>query len=1420
MDYRFTTPSCGNPLDEPHLRKAAPPMSLTSWILDRITRRTPKRKVPTQSRTKRDNEISLFIRCLEDRRVLSAVGVEDTYYFDGLQSAEFVSEEVGVLANDFSTTGNPLEVDPATPSVISAQGNIVNFTPGGGFFFDLGASGSEPYVDSFFYQAREDPNQGGDGVLTSPIQVTIFVGEVPVLEDTSQQISIFSTEGVGQSQIATVDLFSSIGASLELVNTTGITFLSGNNGESSWTISGFTPDVNNALESLQYTPLLNDSGSDTLYFSYDGLDEPGVSLVSDGRAVEVSIKPIADTPILDVPPFVVPLDQDVPSSVPIFVTLTDTDGSEFPGFVILENVPLGVTPTVGTQMAGEPTTYLISPSELSSLEFIADASAPKFFMINVTATSIESTDEPGEFGGPGGPLMPPSEPDPRYATISTSLDFEVFSGSQSNVIAIEDFYYVDPFQSTFVVSAGLGVLNNDFSPEAAPLFALDGTFTTEQGGTITLNTDGSFTYTLPRLPDTVFVDSFFYQASDEGSTSNPTLVAFFVGEVPVLEDIPVILPLFTIDTDLISPFETAIVQLDSSIGASLLLLDTFGVTFLSGNNGDSNFTIVGSVQDLNFAIDSLDYLAPFNFSGQDVLTFSYENTGGPSGTITGGQVATLGVEPLADEPFLNINPIPLELDINQPEPVFIDVFLTDGDGSEIPGFVILDGVPFDVTLNVGTQDSQNPSRYFIDPTELGSLELTAGPGAPQFFSIFVIASSIETTEEPGEFGGPGGPLLPPTFPHPRYAETFGFLDVFINGPAEVFTNIDDYFVEDADSSFFVPPNAGLLANDFSSDGSPFFALEGTFFTELGGTVEVFSDGAFFYTPPDLPEDEFVDTFFYSATTGGPFISNGFVFLYVGAVPGFEDSPTFLPVFTVENAAPFDFVSVQLSSAQGASLTLFNTFGITFDAGQNGDDAISFFGSVQDVNFALDSLDYFPLLNFSGEDFVTFQYTVPSGEFGPVSDIQTVKIDVEPVADPPNLFVSPDPVGFLPQIPAPVNVQVDLVDLDGSEIPGFVILVNVPFGVIPTVGQPSATEPGVYFILPSQLENLAFLVDFSAPEFFVIDVLASSIETTEEPGVFGGPGGPLLPDPEDFTFRFAISGQPLSFMRLPPPETPPPPPMVLPMDDPEPIQTEVFFLLGSLSGSPAPPPLLNNGPKLVNAPKSNAPKAGGPPPGAPPGAPPGVGSVSSSSESSGSKTGSNSSRFSSASGPNALANNTTANQEQSEQESSRFSGRTGIFVRKLGSDDPGNTARLPVELSEDYSRFITFLKTLPNGDYVVYFKRAGQSHDQAAARQTVVRVRVVNHRLNPDPGEFKPAGEVADPPTAPTEGNPPITTKARINSERAELHDSFAPSLTEGTALGIGLFAAWQRLINYKLDHQMEKFANRKSRRFRKTAIRE
>ncbi len=519
-----------------------------------------------------------------------------------------------------------------------------------------------------------------------------------------------------------------------------------------------------------------------------------------------------------------------------------------------------------------------------------------------------------------------------------------------NVAAVADAYYMNAGDSSLSVSSQQSVLDND---TGAPLSANGGTFTTDQGGSVIIDNTGSFYYTSPNPPGSIYVDHFNYTATD-GSQNSQGDVTIYVGEFQATANQSTLLPTIGVESE--TPMDYTQVHLQSSTSAALFLLNPAGVMFDQGTaNGDSELYLRGMASDINHALESIQYNPPPGFSGFDDLLFEYASVTPPQ----------------------------------QPPP----------QGVQLP------------------------------------------PDYSGFVSIYVQPSEV------------------------------------ITGPGSIFAQDDFYFVDPGLSNFTVSADAGVLSNDSTSGEGSLFVYSGPIQTDLGGTLFLYTDGGFSYTPPDLPDSDFIDSFQYTASDEIDTSNPANVLLFVGEVPVPEDGIVNLPLFTVEGYNPTDIVTVQLSSAQGSSLTLFDTTGVSFVSGTNGGSSIAVSGAVQDVNYALDSLTYAPPFNYSGDDSLTFQY-IASGRSGNLVT-QTAAISVEPIADPPALAVGPEPAFYQPGVPIPVNINVALTDTDGSEFLGFVVLDQVPAGVVPSSGQNSPEHPQTYFLLPGQLSNLTFLIDSSA-----------------------------------------------------------------------------------------------------------------------------------------------------------------------------------------------------------------------------------------------------------------------------------------------------------------------------------------------------
>ena len=92
-------------------------------------------------------------------------------------------------------------------------------------------------------------------------------------------------------------------------------------------------------------------------------------------------------------------------------------------------------------------------------------------------------------------------------------------------VADDDAYQTPGSDQALTVSAASGVLSNDSDPDAGTTLTAQNASTPIQGGTVSLSSDGSFTYTPP--PGFTGSDSFTYTASD-GTPSSPATVTITI----------------------------------------------------------------------------------------------------------------------------------------------------------------------------------------------------------------------------------------------------------------------------------------------------------------------------------------------------------------------------------------------------------------------------------------------------------------------------------------------------------------------------------------------------------------------------------------------------------------------------------------------------------------------------------------------------------------------------------------------------------------------------------------------------------------------------------------------------------------------------------------------------------------------------
>ncbi|WP_162896702.1 beta strand repeat-containing protein, partial [Cysteiniphilum halobium] len=146
--------------------------------------------------------------------------------------------------------------------------------------------------------------------------------------------------------------------------------------------------------------------------------------------------------------------------------------------------------------------------------------------------------------------------------------------------------------------------------------------------------------------------------------------------------------------------------------------------------------------------------------------------------------------------------------------------------------------------------------------------------------------------------------------------------------------------------------------------------------------------------------------------------------------------------------------VSLSVSHG-QLTLAQTTGLTISAGANGTLAMTFSGSLEDVNAALDGLSYQGDEDYDQTDslVVVVNDQEQSGSGGILSDSQSIDITLNPINDAPVIIKASMSVN-IGQTVTVDSSMIDITDIDSDAIDVDIKLSNVQSGQFELVSNPS------------------------------------------------------------------------------------------------------------------------------------------------------------------------------------------------------------------------------------------------------------------------------------------------------------------------------------------------------------------------------
>jgi VCBS repeat-containing protein len=813
---------------------------------------------------------------------------------DAAETAEDTAATVEVLANDTDPNGDPLTVTAVTQgahgSVVINPDGTVTYTPAANF------NG----LDSFTYTATDTTGLSD----TATVTVTVTpVNDAPVAVDDA-----YTTPEDTPLDVAAPGV---------LVND------SDPDGDPLTLTLLEPPAVGSAFlhpdGRLVYDPPEEFSG--TVTFTYEINDAVAASVAT----VTVTVTAVNDPPVAGTD--FATLAEDTSALIAVLANDTDVEGD-----------PLTVTdvetPSHGTAVLNEDGTVTYTPfANYFGLDFfnysISDGNggtASASVALTVTPVSDPpvgvpdsySTDEdvelivaaPGVLGNdsdPDGDELAAefvSEPAHGMLVLATdgffryqptgdyhgpdSFQYRVYDGQTATApitvsitvqsvndrpIAAGDAYDVDEGDTLSI--AAPGVLWNDFDFDNDPLTAVLGAGPAH--GTLTLNADGSFTYT----PNTNYSgpDSFTYRASDGAATSDPATVSITVRNI---NDPPVaVADTYTVDED-----QTLSVALPGVLGNDT---DPDGdplTTRLISGPAHGSLT-------LN-ADGSFSYTPAANYNGSDAFVYRAQDA------TTESADATVSIT------VHSVNDVPVAGDdtASTPEdsPVTVAVLANDADpdGDPLTITAVTPGAHGSVAVNPDGTVTYTPAANF-NGSDSFTYTVSDGNGGTDTAAVAVVVTPVNdlpvvspesytvaedqtlTVPAPGVLGNDTDPDGDPLTAAVANGPSHGSLTLNANGsfvytPAANYSGPDSFTYRASDGqggsatavvsltvtpvndppvaagdSYSVAedatptvPAAGVLANDTDPDGDPLSAILAA--GPAHGSLTLNADGSFTYTP--------------------------------------------------------------------------------------------------------------------------------------------------------------------------------------------------------------------------------------------------------------------------------------------------------------------------------------------------------------------------------------------------------------------------------------------------------------------------------------------------------------------------------------------------------------------------------------------
>ena len=497
----------------------------------------------------------------------------------------------------------------------------------------------------------------------------------------------------------------------------------------------------------------------------------------------------------------------------------------------------------------------------------------------------------------------------------------------------------------------VNLTSNDSDPEGDNITVVAGTYTTAQGGTITINADGSYSYQPPQ--DFNGLDTFEYTISDGEFTDTATL-SIFVQE----SDDPSKLQNDRGQSEEDHAVTGNVLSNDSDVDDTLTV-DTYSVNGQTANAGDS-ISIEGGTLVIN-SDGSYSFTPATDWNGT-LPTITYTANTGSNAELT------IEITPVDD-------PSVLQNDSNT---------------------VVEDQI---ATGNVLSNDSDVDSTLQVTSFSVFGQTATAGsiigfPGG----HIQINSDGSYTFTPFSNWNG-----VTPAIAYTTNTGETAELKITVTPDNDAPIAQDDVVLAQEDTEFTSTVN--LTSNDSDPEDNNITVVEGTYTTAQGGTITINADGSYSYQPPQ--DFNGLDTFEYTISDG-EFTDTATLSIFVQE----SDDPSKLQNDRGQSEEDHAVTGNVLSNDSDVDDTLtvdtYSVNGQTANAG----DSISIEGGTLVIN-SDGSYSFTPAADWNGT-LPTITYTTNTGsnaeltiEVTPVDDPSVLENDSNTVVEDQTLTVSAD-----------------------------------------------------------------------------------------------------------------------------------------------------------------------------------------------------------------------------------------------------------------------------------------------------------------------------------------------------------------------------------------------------------------------------